>query len=254
MKILDFDIEADGYLRDATIVWCCVGRLSDTQEWIVYHVDTEEEVHYPKNSRRVSLEEFLGYFEEYTPSAYNSLGYDLPLLNKLHGFSYDVNKVIDPLIMSRLSFPDREGHSIKDWGEKFRLYKGEHNDFSKFSNEMLQYCFQDTRILIKAREFLEKEMSDWDWSESLKLEKNIQFVQTKQELHGVLFDKQKAEELLGKIESEVKDLETTIISEIPMHYKDEGEVRKVFNKDGSYTLSVKNWLGKEEECTNVVSY
>jgi len=243
MRVLDFDIEADDYLRDATIIWCCVGRLSDTGEWVIYHVDTKEVVEYPKNSRRVSLGEFLFLLEEYVPSAYNSLGYDLPLLNKLHGFVYDVNKVIDPLIMSRLSFPDREGHSIKGWGEKFKLYKGEHNDFSKFSNEMLQYCFQDTRILIKAREFLEKEMSDWDWAESLKLEKNIQFVQTKQELHGVLFDKEKAEVLLDTINTEVRSLETTIISEIPMSYKDEGEVKKVFNKDGSYTLSVKNWLG-----------
>lgn len=241
-KVIDFDIEADDYLKDASTIWCMVGHLSDTKQWLIYHVDTEEAVTYPKNSVRVSLEDFIGYFDTHTPSAYNGLGYDFPLLTRLCGWKYTTGGVIDPLIMSRLSYPDRAAHSIQYWGELFKMYKGDHNDFSKFSNEMLQYCVRDTAILVKAREFLEKEMAGWDWSQSLELEKEIQYVQTKQELKGVLFDAAKAESLLGVISEEIATIEEVVIEEIPMSYKDEGEIRKVFNKDGSYTLSVRNWL------------
>lgn len=244
-RILDFDIEADDYLKDASIIWCMVGHLSDTKEWIIYHVDAEDRIDYPKNSKKVSLEDFLQYLKEYTPSSYNSLGYDLPLLYKLHGFDYDVSQVIDPLIMSRLSYPDRAAHSIQYWGELFKMHKGDHNDFSKFSNEMLQYCIRDTAILVKVREFLEREMSGWDWSQSLELEKEIQYVQTKQELHGVLFDAVKAEKLLDVISTEITEIEAKVVEEIPMSYKDEGEVKKIFLKNGEYTQSVLNWIGDD---------
>lgn len=241
-KIADFDLEANTYLRDASIIWCGTAYLNDIEEWRVYHVDTEESIDYPNKCKRVRLNEFLDIFNEYIPSAYNGIGYDFPLLNKLHAFKYDLKRVIDPLIMSRLSYPDRDGHAIKDWGKRFRLYKGEHNDFSKFSNDMLQYCFQDTRILTRTRMFLEEEMSGWDWSASLTLEYNMQHIQTKQELNGVLFDVKKAEALLTKIQEEIHEIEQKVIPAIPMTIKDLGEVRKPFLKSGEYSEITKRWL------------
>jgi hypothetical protein len=234
--IVDFDLEADTFLKGASTLWCGAAFIQDTKEWVIYHVDTDEHVDYPKNSRRVSIEDFLTLLSGNTPSAFNGVGYDFPLLAKLYGWEYTTEGVVDPLIMSRLSYPDRVGHSIRDWGERFKLYKGEHNDFSKFSNEMLQYCIQDTRILTRTRLALEEEMSGWDWSESL------QHVQTKQELHGVLFDAAKAEQLLGVISEEIATIEEKVVKEIPMRCKDEGEVKKVFLKDGRYTQSVVTWM------------
>lgn len=244
IRVADFDLEANNYLRGATIVWCGVAYLSDIKEWRIYHVDTEEYIEYPMHSKRVSIEDFIEMLYEYKPSAYNGLGYDFPLLCKLHGFNYkpDPSTLIDPLIMSRLSYPDRDGHSLDAWGERFAMHKGGHKDFTKFSNEMLQYCIQDTRILKRTREYLEQEMSDWDWGRSLLLEYSMQHIQTKQETNGVLFDKDKAEALLAKIQLEIADIEAKVIPAIPQKVVDMGEVRKPFLKSGEYSETTKRWL------------
>lgn len=125
------------------------------------------------------------------------------------------------------------------------MFKGEHTDFSKFSNEMLQYNLQDTRILRRIRTTLQDEAGDWDWSESIKLEYHVWDIQTRQEQRGVTFDSNAALVLLDKVVKEIEEIETEIIPKIPMRLEDDGEVRKVFNKDGSYTLSVKNWIANE---------
>lgn len=194
----------------------------------------------------LNLDEFLESISDKQLIAHNGISYDFPLLAKLHGFKYDVNDVIDTHILSRLYNPDREGHSLDWWGTSLRFNKGSYNDWSKLTEEMVYYCIRDVDLLERVHMALQAEAEGWDWSEAIKLENNIWHVQMKQELHGVLFDKEKAEELFQKISDEVADLSTTIISEIPMSYKDEGEVKKVFNKDGSYTKSVKLWMERNE--------
>ena len=137
---------------------------------------------------------------------------------------------------------DREGHSLEWFGEKLRFKKGTHSDFSKLSLEMLEYCIQDVAVLERVYNLLQAEAEGWDWSEAIKLEYEIWHVQMKQEMKGVLFNVDKAEKLLDAIETEIKELEHIIIEEIPMNVKDEGEVKKVFLKNGNYTQSVIAWL------------
>ena len=243
-NLIFFDIEADNLLRDATTIWCIVAKVEQH-----YHIYLKHPLDglSSKHTYYYDIEKYReGVLYHGTLAAHNGISYDFPLLAKLHNFQYDVSKVIDTHILSRLYNPDREGHSLDWWGEKLRFKKGDHSDWSKLTVEMVEYCIQDVNVLERVYAALEREAEDWDWSEAIKLENNIWHVQMKQELHGVLFDKEKAEMLLDTIETEVRSLETTIISEIPMSYKDEGEVKKVFNKDGSYTLSVRNWLEKPE--------
>ena len=253
-NIADFDLEANDFLRDATVIWCGVAYINDINEWRIYHVNTDEQIDYPSNSKRVSMEEFLVLLTEYKPSAYNGIGYDFPLLKKLHGFTYEINpnKIVDPLIMSRLSYPDRDGHAIADWGKRFKMYKGDHNDFSKFSNDQLQYCIQDVRILTRARKFLEEEMSDWDWSASLQLEYAMQALQVKQETHGVLFNQQAARELVNTIHKELEEIEQTVIPQIPKKLVDLGEVRKPFLKSGCYSAITIRFLESCKEGKTVL--
>jgi hypothetical protein len=62
----------------------------------------------------------------------------------------------DTLILSRLLSPDRKSppgwkgkpapHSVEAWGMRFGRPKPGHEDWSKFSPEMLHRCTEDTLI------------------------------------------------------------------------------------------------------------
>lgn len=240
-----FDIEADNLLTDATVIWCIVAKVEGkyfiyTQESYTYEIDFPEELSWHTSD----IQEYLKLLSKYTLVGHNIISYDLPLLKKLHGYSYsiDPSKLVDTHILSRLYNPDRVEHSLAYFGDLLRYPKGDHSDWSKFSQEMLDYCIRDVDLTEAVHSHLLNEGAGWDWSEAIKLEYNIWHIQQKQEQHGVLFDKGNAEILLEKITTEIEEIESKVISEIPPTYKDMGEVKKVFNKDGSYTLSVRNWL------------
>lgn len=244
MQTLILDIEADNLLRDATKVWCIVSYLVEEATFHIY-VDKDEDLCYPKNTIiYTDIYSYLAFIEDKYIVGHNICSYDLPLLAKLFNFKYkiDINKLADTIIMSRLFFPDRPGHSLEYWGDKLRFPKGVHKDFSKLSNDMLQYCIQDVNITKRVYDVLKEEAGDWDWSASLTLEYNMQHIQTKQELNGVLFDVKKAEALLTKIQEEIHEIEQKVIPAIPMTIKDLGEVRKPFLKSGEYSEITKRWL------------
>lgn len=238
------DIEADNLLYSATTIWCIVSKVGGH-----YHIYLKHQIEGVSNKHTYyyNIDE---YIEQVLSKVghlvfHNGISYDLPLLAKLHNFQYNITPdvVTDTHILSRLYNPDREGHSLEWWGEKLRFKKGSHSDWSCLSLEMLTYCIQDVDVLERVYSALQAEGEGWDWFQSIQLEYEIWHVQQKQEQHGVLFDAAKAEQLLDVISAEISEIETTVIEEIPMSYKDEGEIKKVFNKDGSYTVSVKNWIG-----------
>ena len=84
---------------------------------------------------------------------HNGVGYDWPLLRKLYGYEYQ-GKKIDTLLMSRLQQPERSRpigcnagpHSIEAWGMRLGRSKPEHEDWSRFSKEMLHRCTEDVEI------------------------------------------------------------------------------------------------------------
>jgi DNA polymerase I len=244
MPTLIFDIEADGFLYEVSTIWCLVAYEVETQTYHIYHVDTEEEVCYPKKHILHNINSILSLLSTSTIVGHNIYSYDLPVLSKLYSFQYtpSVERYQDTIIMSRLFYPDRDGHSLEDWGERLKYSKGGHTDFSRFSKEMLTYCIRDVDITYRTWLHLKEEAGDWDWSRSLLLEYSMQHIQTKQETNGVLFDKDKAETLLAKIQLEIADIEAKVIPAIPQKVVDMGEVRKPFLKSGEYSEITKRWL------------
>ena len=146
--------------------------------------------------------------------------------------------------MSRLFYPDREEHSLEYFGKLLKNQKISYTDFSKFSQEMLDYCIQDVVLNDHVYKYLLAEKDDWDWTEALKLEYNIWNIQQKQEQHGVLFDVKAAIELYDKIDIEIQEIETKVISEVPLRPVNQGELKKIFLKNGDYTTPVKEWINE----------
>ena len=151
---LIFDIEADNLLDDVTQVWCIVTRDVDTDE--VHTFD-------PNN-----IEEGIKLLDKADMLiGHNIIEYDLRVLEKLHGYKY-TGQTLDTLVYSRTIWPDiREvdiklhkqdrmplaligRQSLKAWGYRLGELKGvfgsDSEDFGTFSQEMLDYCVQDTLV------------------------------------------------------------------------------------------------------------
>lgn len=239
-----FDIEADNLLTTATTVWCIVAKVDDHYH-IWYDFSDGKIRTLPTNATAWDdLYDYLSFISEHTLVGHNIISYDLPLLKKLYNFEYkiDPNKIVDTHIQSRLFYPDREEHSLEYFGRLLSNHKGNHQDWTKFSQEMLDYCIRDVDLTEKVYHYLQQEARDWDWSEALKLEYNIWHIQQKQEQYGVLLDQSNAEKLLEKIQEEINALESTIIQEIPLVCKNDGELKKIFLKNGEYTTFVQEWI------------
>lgn len=136
--VVVFDSESDGFIEDATKLWCIC--TLDISEKIV----------------RKFYGKTIGQGLDLLMRAdvlicHNIIKHDIPLIKKLYPtFSVEGIKIIDTLLLSQLLNPDRwGGHSVAAWGERFHYPKVEHEDWSKFSEEMLERCVVDTELHYK---------------------------------------------------------------------------------------------------------
>ena len=72
---------------------------------------------------------------------HNIINFDRPVLEEHLGISFDNVQVIDTLVLSRLFNPQLDGgHSLRAWGERLHFEKGDHDDWTKLSDEMIKDC------------------------------------------------------------------------------------------------------------------
>jgi len=228
MKNLIFDIEADGLTPSK--VWCIVAKDIDKQE--IYKFGPDE------------LRDGIKLLEEADVLiGHNILGYDMPVLEKLHGATFKCD-VLDTLVMSRLYQPVREnGHSLKTWGYRVKFYKQEQpDDFDEYTPEMLEYCVQDVLLNEKVYFALLDEGKNFDPA-SLELETEVARIMIEQEQTGFLFDVEKAMKLLAKLKARMTEVEDEVQITFKPKLVDVKEVTPKLKKDG--TLS-KSGLTSEE--------
>ena len=243
--MLYMDIEANNLLRDATKIWCIVAYDDERN---LYHIYADGPFLAPINTQAYTNIEDMLYMLNTVPClcSFNGIMFDLPLLNKLYGFEYDLNKQVDLCLDSRLQYPDREGHSLGYFGQLLGFPKGDHSDWSRFSQEMLDYCIRDVQVTAKTYHYLKEEAGDWDWSESKKLEYKIADIQMRQELKGVLFDVPKAVALSATIEAELTTIEEEVLKSIPLKAVQVGvTVNKPFKKNGQLSKQCEEWMNED---------
>lgn len=145
MKLI-FDMEADNLIPGVTRCWCVVTK----------DVETGEIRQYPPDNITQALEDMSGAD---MLIGHNIIGYDFPVLDMLYNWS-PTSKVLDTYVLSRLLNPDRKGHSIEWWGTVFKREKPTHEDWSRYSEEMLHRCTEDVEINYVVYKYLMKEMRD----------------------------------------------------------------------------------------------
>lgn len=234
-----FDIETDGLYADATKVHCVAIKEDDKPTKL--YTDIAEATNRLRKADLVV--------------AHNGVNYDLPTMKKL-GFEIDT-PIHDTLIMSRLAYPNlmltdanrktlpprlKGSHSLKAWGYRLRLLKGEFaedTDWKEYSQEMGEYCKQDVEVTYKLyKKLLTRNIPD----EAIKLETKFAQIISRQEKYGVYFDREKAQELHIELLREVEEAEAKlfeVFKPLPT-WQPKNYPKNPFKKDGNKSATLLN--------------
>ena len=148
MTRLVFDIEADGLLNNVTQIWCIVTMDADTGVVTRYPHDK-----IPEGIAALPEADCL--------IGHNIIGYDLKAIWKLHGEWEKVPLIVDTYVVSRSLWPERQaGHSLEAWGNRLGFPKIDFNDYTQYTNDMLEYCVRDVELNVKVLEALEEEYGE----------------------------------------------------------------------------------------------
>lgn len=221
------DIEGDGL--PSTRVWCLVAINVMTQE--TYRLTTYEDIKAFIESKRKAGCKFIGH---------NIIGYDAPTLNRLCGTSLTISDLIDTMLMSMLYSPSiQDGHSLGAWGTRLRFPKTDFSDFSRFTPQMLNYCWNDTELCRRVYFALVGRMTKAKFTnDGIEIEhRSWQLIEI-QKKNGFHFNIQEAHVLLNRIRTAEDDLKQEIYKYWPPELKIVKEYKQAFKKDGSKTKAL----------------
>ena len=199
MRILVSDIETNG-LEDSTKLWICGGKDLSTGETSRFDNCLDDPV--------AKAEAIKWYQSADMIVGHNFLQFDAPMINKLlQPRLIDPHKVVDTLVVSRLHDYDiaipkgaQKPHSLQAWGIRLNKHKGDFHEFDKFSNEMVEYWYQDIEVTESLFSHFHDIIWSPDWRKSLRAEHDVQIELVRTKHYGFQFDKPKAEFLLNSIE------------------------------------------------------
>ena len=231
--------------KDARL-WCVVVRNIDTDE--VKELVSESGGTITREDLESVLEgvtELVGHnaikFDLLALKLFGVLDYEIGYLHKPDKVFGKEIKVTDTLVRSRLLNPDRKGgHGLAAWGKVLGDYKGDFHDFSKYSESMLEYCVQDTKVTSLIFEKLEKEYQGYiGWKKAEKLENKLADIAIRRETYGFWFDKEKAIACVEELTQLMQDLANNVNPLLPPKPMTKGNLKKFtppkkqVNQDGS---------------------
>jgi len=261
MRLAFCDIETNA-LEHPDKCWLVGGKMLDTGEVFKFENIHEDPVARKEATEwHLSLDKMVGH---------NFIQYDLPLLNKFLDARLDPHKVLDTLIISRTvdyDIPPPVGgkgpHSLKSWGLRLGVHKGDYTDFENFNNEMVEYWYGD----LDTTEALFKHFSDviYDpqWAKALRAEHDLQIELVRTKFHGFSFNYQMAQGLLDSIIKEKSALEDQFQKDFPpklqkvhtLKYKEKNDgepYSKVLEAKEKYVATSR--LGDDLLCYDFVSF
>ena len=241
-----FDIETNGFFPDK--IWCLVLE-NTTNGDILSYSDYDDDL--------PSVAEGLDVLSNATIIAgHNIIGFDLPVLKKLTGWvPSESTKVWDTFLMSQLCKYQRGHlHGLKGWGDFFEYPKGDHEDWSCYSKEMLKYCIRDVNLNTKVYERVSKEASilikqNPKFLQALTAEHDFAMVNAEITEKGWVFNMPKAEALYEQLLDRMEYIEDEIEPQLGKVavMKGNKEVDQIVKKDGSYYKRVIDWFELEAD-------
>lgn len=200
MTAIIYDIECNGLLYEAREIFCIGVKINDEPTKIY----TSRPIHGSVGSimdciNLLSTADIL--------IGHNVVKFDNAVINKIYGKDlFTEIKHFDTLIASQLRYPNmllidsnnktldpklKGKHSLASWGQRLGYSKGDHDDWSCLSHEMMEYCKRDVDVTYKLYNKLKDEVP----KEAMRLEQKFAYIIGKQEEYGVLFDVEAARKL-----------------------------------------------------------
>lgn len=164
-----YDIESNGLLDTITQIHCVVLRDLDSKE-VLGFVNKKYASKYP------SLEEGWALLQSASLRvAHNGVEFDDIAVKKFYP-QFNIQTDVDTMVIARASFTNlrdndfrlfkrgrlpadclQKPHSLKAWGYRFGVHKGEYTGgWETWSQEMMDYCIQDTATTEALFRILEK--------------------------------------------------------------------------------------------------
>lgn len=280
-KVCTIDIETNGLLDGMLDYSSFPYKLKSSAElWCVVITDVET-----KESKKAVKEEVTYEWMKDVLSnckiliAHNGIKFDFLTLKLFGVLDYKVGyltepdtlfgrevRLIDTLILSRLSRPDRyKGHSLKAWGERLGNYKDDFRqqcidagiiekgspkgaEFKQWTPLMLDYCVKDTIVNVDVYFSLLKELSNGSWSKAVKVEHKLADLAIRRESLGFWFDKDLAIELVEDLTQKMEELENKVNPILPPKPMNKGELKEYtppktqVKKDGELSSYMKKFI------------
>ena len=250
MSELVFDLEANGLYHEVDRIWGMGYQIDEGEPtWSDDCMDCfSESAEILNNAGKL-----IGH---------NIVGYDLPVLKKLFGWTPKKSQIIrDTMLYSRLCYThlaqidkstskwDISGkmvgsHSLGAWGVRMGEPKMPSPDFANWTDADIKYALQDIVVTKKLWNFFKKkDMSE----EALENEHGFAKIISRQMYHGVDFDKEKGTELYIKLHEDKIELGKKLTEAFVGHFKNMGEFtpkvknKKMFYEKGSRLSKIK-WI------------
>ena len=241
---LTFDIETDGL--DATKIWCLV----------IQNLDTNRIMKYTNESDKYDgpIEMGLSLLQNAKLLvAHNGIGFDALIIKQLYNIDlYDGDRFFDTWIASQvLNYRRPHKHGLAGWGEHLKYHKGNYDDWSHFSETMMEYCVRDVKLNSIIYKHLLVELSNIAEKnplirKGLRNEMAAAKFDAECRYTGWAFNKNKANLLLDDIERNMHHIEKIIEPKLPPVTRliDKQPKTAKYTKKGHYTAATARMLSE----------
>ena len=232
MRRVVLDIEADGL--NPTKIWCVVTKDIDNGK-VTIHTDRDTLESQIQNARLI-----IAHF---------GIEYDFPVLSKLWNINFEGIELRDTVVLSKLYHQRADGgHSLEAWGERFKFPKGNHTDFTKLSQEMIDYCIQDVELTHKVYDFLISRMKT-QFNKAIKCEHEMAVICREMKENGFKFNYEDAKRIEHELRIRLATLDRDIQSAFPPRSVEVKTFKPRYTKFGTINRSDFRWYdGSDFTC------
>ena len=257
-NMVDFSSLPYKLKKDARL-WCIVVRNIQTDEVFTLKGEKGNEI------TKEDVKEVLSGYDEII--AHNGIKFDFITLKLFGVLDYEIGylnqpdlvfgkevKFTDTLVRSRLFNPDRKGgHSLDAWGKFLGEYKGDFKNFHEYSEEMVDYCIQDTKV---TKLIYQNLLPEWNaypkWEKPEKLENKLADLAVRRESYGFWFDKELAVNCVEDLTEKMDKLQANVNPLLPPKPLTKAELKnftppaKQFKQDKTFTTHMENFVKKHD--------